>query len=84
MRLPKEGEDLTGKVCVSSCGRAGIVCGEKVIDTETDGSLVMWIGMGFDGKGTWASTQPGIIAESLKEYHDRLYKRFGGKLSHNG
>jgi hypothetical protein len=79
MRLPEEKEDLIGKVCVCSVGRPFIVTGQQSFDWG-----VSWVGLGLDGKGTVASTTPAIIAESGQEFHDRLFTRFGGKMSFNG
>lgn len=79
MRLPEKDEDLTGKVCVCSTGRAAVVVGRKTFKFGDS-----WIGIGFDGKGTWASTAPAVVAESALEFHDRLMDRFGGKLSFLG
>jgi len=78
MRLSKEKEDLTGKIGVCSVGRPFIITGTQTFDFG-----VAWVGLGLDGKGTVASTNPGIIAESGKEMHDKLFTRFGGKMTHN-
>lgn len=79
MRLKKEGENLVGKVCVCGVGRPFIVTGEKEFPWGTS-----WVGLGLDGKGTVASTNPAILAESGQEFHDILFSRFGGKMSFNG
>lgn len=79
MRMPKKDEDLTGKICVCSIGRPAIVTGKKTFEWGES-----WIGIGFDGKGTWTSTEPCVIAESALEFHDRLFERFGGKMAYNG
>ena len=79
MRLSTEKEDLTGKICVCSVGRIAIVTGKHKFDFGE-----AWVGLGLDGKGTWASTNPGIIAENGQEFHDKLLARFKGKLSFNG
>lgn len=83
MRLPKENEDLVGKICVSSVGRPFIVTGrlgsEHELHASLDGS---WCGIGFDGKGTACSGTPCVIAESGQEFHDKLLSRFGGKMSY--
>ncbi len=78
-RMPKIDEDLIGKVCVCTVGRPAIVVAKKTFKFGE-----AWIGLGLDGKGTWASTNPCIIAESGKEFHDKLYDRFDGKMSYNG
>jgi len=78
MRLPEKGEDLTGKVCVCSVGRVAVVCGRK--DFEFGSA---WAGIGFDGKGNWASTSPCVVAESVAEFHNKLQSRFGGKMAYN-
>ena len=61
------------------------------LDISRDGSINghasldgSWCGIGFDGKGTACSSNPCIIAESGQEFHDKLLKRFGGKMSFNG
>lgn len=79
MRMSKEKEDLCGKVCVCSVGRPFIVTGQKRFAWG-----LCWVGLGLDGKGTVASTDPCIISESGQEFHDRLLERFGGKMSYNG
>lgn len=79
MRMPNEGENLIGKICVSSVGRPFIVTGQG---SEHYGPET-WVGLGLDGKGTAASTQPCIIAESGQEFHDKLVERFNGKMSFN-
>lgn len=79
MRVPKENEDLMGKICVCTVGRPFIVTGKKKFDWGE-----AWVGLGLDGKGTACSTTPGIIAESGTEFHDKLLSRFGGKMSYNG
>ena len=62
-----------------SIGRPFIVTGKHVFAWGES-----WVGLGLDGKGTVASTQPCIIAESGQEFHDKLLDRFGGKMSFNG
>lgn len=81
MRMPECGEDLVGKVCVNSIGRVGIVTGRYQPDWAE--GQTMWCGIGFDGKGTWASSSPCIVAESGEEFRTRLTTRFGGKSSLN-
>lgn len=84
MRMPEKDEDLMGKVCVCTVGRAFIVTGklgsEHELNASFDGS---WCGLGLDGKGTACSSNPVVIAESGQEFHDKLLKRFGGKMSFN-
>lgn len=79
MRIPDQSEDLTGKVCVCSVGRPFIVTGKRTFDFGES-----WVGLGLDGKGTVASTGPCVVAESGQEFHDKLLKRFNGKMSFNG
>ena len=79
MRLPTPNEDLTGKVCVCSVGRPFIVTGRHTFKFGE-----AWVGLGLDGKGTVASTNPGVIAESGQEFHDKLLARFEGRMSFNG
>lgn len=81
MRFPEPNEDLTGKVCVCSTGRVGIVGGRKVI---LGGKPPMYFGLGIDSFGNWASTKPAVLAESIEEFHDKLAERFDGKLTYNG
>jgi hypothetical protein len=76
MRLPEENENLIGKVAICSVGRPGIITGRKTFDFG-----LAWVGLGLDGKGTWASTKPCIVAESGQEFRDKLTDRFGGKMS---
>lgn len=75
----EEVEFLVGKVAVCSVGRPAIITGTMVFDFGE-----CYVGIGLDGKGTWASTSPCVIAESGQEFHDKLLKRFGGKMSFNG
>jgi len=79
MRIPGTGESLIGKICVCSVGRPAIIVGQKNFEFGE-----CWIGLGLDGKGTWASSSPCIIAESGQEFHDKLFDRFGGKMAFNG
>lgn len=78
MRMPEKDEDLTGKICVCSVGRPAIVIGKKTFEWGES-----WIGLGLDGKGTWASSDPCVIAETAVEFHDKLLNRFGGKMAFN-
>ena len=82
MRMPNENENLMGKVCVCTVGRPFIVTGSKN-DFDFAPGVLFWTGLGLDGKGTACSSEPGIIAESGQEFHDKLVKRFGGKMSYN-
>lgn len=79
MRMPNDGENLIGKVCVCSIGRIAIVTGTRTFDWGQ-----AWVGLGFDGKGTWASRSPVIAHESAEEYREVLDTRFGGKMCFNG
>jgi hypothetical protein len=79
MRMPNEGENLVGKICVCSVGRPFIVTGTKQFEWGP-----AWVGLGLDGKGTVASSEPCIIAESGQEFHNKLFELFGGKMSYNG
>ena len=63
-------EDFTGMVCVCSVGRVGIVTGQKELFGKT-----MWVGMGIDGNGLWASEVPIVLTRTLSEYVDRLQSR---------
>lgn len=85
MRMPKENEDLVGKICVCSVGRPFIVTGVLGKEHNVPGFLHgYWCGLGLDGKGAVCSKNPGILEESGQEFHDKLVKRFGGKMSFNG
>lgn len=79
MRMPNKDEDLIGKICVCSVGRPAIIVGKKTYDWGD-----AWSGLGLDGKGNWASSDPCVIAESGEEFYDKLSERFGGKMSFNG
>ena len=79
MRFAQPNEDLTGKVCICSTGRIAVVSGIKEFEFG-----VCWVGVAFDGKGTWASSNPVVAYESVQEFHDILSKRFGGKMSYLG
>jgi len=81
MRMPKNNEDLTNKVCVCSDGRIFIVTGRHIFNF---GLSEAWVGLGLDGKGIVACISPCIVAESGQKFHDRLLDRFGGKISYNG
>jgi len=75
MRIPEPDEDLIGKVCVCSVGRPAVVVGKRTFSWG-----MSWVGLGLDGKGVWASTQPCVIAENGAEFHDKLIDRFHGRL----
>lgn len=79
IKLPRDGEDLIGKVAVCSVGRPEIITG-----TQESHFGTCWVGLGLDGKGTWASSRPVIIAESGQEFHDKLLDWFDGKMAYNG
>lgn len=83
MRMPRDQEDLVGKVCVCSVGRIAIVTGRRKFKFDRD-EIECWVGLGLDGKGTWASKNPCIVAETGLEFHDRLLDRFDGKMAYNG
>lgn len=84
MRMAKEGEDLTGKICVCSIGRVVIVTGRGDFKSSVNEEIInCWQGLGFDGKGTWASTNPCVVAENAQEFRDKLSNRFDGKMSFN-
>jgi len=76
-------EDLAGKICVCSTGRVGIVTGFGHLGDDPDGPEV-WRGIGFDGKGTWASSKPIVVADDPEEFRVKLSSRFGGKMSYLG
>lgn len=78
MRMPTEGEDLVGKICICSIGRIAIVTGKRTFDWGES-----WCGISFDGKGTWASSEPVIAYDSADEYRFVLDSRFNGKMSFN-
>lgn len=80
MRMPKENECLIGKVCVSGIGRVGIVTSKQ--PPEWSNGVEMWCGIGFDGKGTWASSDPAVIAENAELFRHRLSKFTNGKMSY--
>lgn len=82
MRMPNIGEDLVGKVCCCSVGRPAIVTGQG--RPRDSGFTAVWVGLGLDGKGTWASNAPCVLAETGQEFYEKLLVRFGGKMSHNG
>jgi hypothetical protein len=69
MRIPEENEDLTGKVCVCSIGRLGLVVGREDI-----GWGLTYVGLALDTREcrTWASRHPVVIADNPFEYYRRL------------
>jgi len=75
MRMPNKDENLIGKVCVCSVGRSAIVVGRQIFSWGE-----AWVGLGLDGKGTWASIEPCIIAESGEEFYKKLFERFSNKM----
>jgi len=79
MRIASDSDNLVGSICICSTGRIAIVTGKTTFDRGE-----VWIGLGLDGKGTWSSSKPCVIAESGNEFYDKLLKRFGGKMSYNG
>ena len=82
MRMSTPSENLIGKVCVCSVGRPFIVTDNDVNLPGLPGKY--YVGLGLDGKGTVASSAPCVLAESGREFHDKLLERFGGKMSYNG
>lgn len=74
-RIPGSGDNFVGKVCVCSLGRVGIVAEFKEIRFPNGDQAAMWCGMGFDGKGLWASRDPIVLAESLTEYTNRVLSK---------
>ena len=84
MRIAEDGEDLVGAVCVCSTGRVAVVTGKTTFKTDSGEVVTCWAGLGLDGKGTWASKTPCVLAESGQEFHDKLKDRFGGKMSYLG
>lgn len=84
MRFPKLEEDLVGKIAVCSIGRVAIITNYGKIEKSDGSSIAGWEGIGFDGKGTWFSTSPVIVAETGDEFRNKLRDRFGGKMSFNG
>jgi hypothetical protein len=79
MRLPEKDENLIGKVCVCSVGRPAIVTGKQFFNYRK-----CWVGLGLDGKGTWLSSSPAVLAESGQDFYTTLSERFNGKMSFNG
>ncbi len=85
MRIPDKDENLIGKVCVCSVGRPFIVTGRLGSEHKLNAALGgSWCGLGLDGKGAACTSQPCVIAESGQEFHNKLLKRFGDKMSFNG
>jgi len=78
MRFANKNEDLVGKVAVCSVGRVAIITGKERFNFHES-----WVGIGFDGKGTWASKNPCIVAESGEEFREKLENLFDGKMSIN-
>ena len=78
MRIPEKTEDLIGKICVCSVGRAFLVVGKQKYAWGD-----AWVGLGFDGKGTACSSNPCVVAENAAEFWHKLSSRFDGKMSYN-
>ncbi len=71
-------EDLTGKVASCSLGRIGVIYGRGEITFPNGDKGEFWHGFGLDGKGLWATNVKHdviVIAESLKEYAERVKSR---------
>lgn len=87
MRFPKKGEDLTGKVCICSAGRIAVVSHQQDLTFSTgdnaDQPTACWVGVGFDGRGAWASSAPVVAYKSLADYLRVINERFGGRMSKN-
>ena len=60
-------------------GRIAIITGIKTFQFGE-----AYVGIGFDGKGTWASTTPCVVSEDAEEFRSKLTDRFGGKMSFLG
>lgn len=95
MRIPAHEEHLVGKVCICSIGRIGLVTGRERIglvpgrerinfEKSGEGEKLYWVGVGFDGKGTWASERPVVVHDDPEDFRVKLQQRFGGKIGHNG
>lgn len=67
LNIVQFGADLVGKVCSDEKGNLGVVTG-LLKDSEGRDA---WQGISFDGK-PWASVDPCIKADTLKEYCDSL------------
>lgn len=84
MRLPDVNENLVGKICVSSIGRIAVVTHRGSFKSSVNNDTIeCWKGLGLDGKGVWASTEPCIVAESGQEFAETLSLWFDGKISYN-
>jgi hypothetical protein len=71
-------DDLIGKVCACSLGRVGVVYGRGEITFANGDKGEFWQGFGLDGRGLWATNvrhDVVVIAESLKEYAERVKSR---------
>lgn len=78
MRFPEKDENLIGKVCICSVGRIAVVSGRQRFEFGES-----WVGIGFDGKGAWASKNPVVAYESVEELRQIIQERFKGKMSYN-
>lgn len=68
-------EPAVGKVAVCSLGRVGVITDRKEIAFSNGDKGLCWVGMGFDGKGLWASSEPMVLCDSLKEYTARILEK---------
>jgi hypothetical protein len=71
-------EGLTGRVCVCSLGRVGVVTGRTVINFPNGDTRDCWVGMGFDGNGVWATGVDQdivVLFDTLAEYVDKIKTR---------
>lgn len=61
-----------GAVAVCSLGRVGVITDKKTITFSNGDTGEMYVGMGLDGKGLWASSDPIKLCDTLKEYTERV------------
>jgi len=92
MRIPEEGENLVGKLCVCSMGRPAIVVGtaefrdvvirEGEIESlhEVTTTVKRWVGLGIDGKGCWSSSAPIVLEDDPYEFYIKAMERFNGRF----
>ncbi len=59
--------ELTGKVCVCSYGKIGVICYNKTYDYCESTEHVVYYGVTFDG-AKWQSKCPTVLADSIEDY----------------
>jgi len=67
-------DEFIGTVAACSTGRVGLIVRKETVTFRSGDTKEVYTGIGLDGKGLWASSDPIVIQPSIEEYMDRLQK----------